>query len=261
MEGLLIIVLIGGGVAAFFFYNKKKEVTPQDADPFSGYTQSEPTRSYQPPKITRYWDDVHHDIPVDSLLNIVYVNGKDEKTSRDVEIRYYDGGCYLQGHCHLRSAYRTFRIDRIQECFDVETFETVTDIPGHLRSKYEKSPKRILEKFYDDEKNTLKILYYVSKADGQTRREERIILASAIDELLWPTALPPDLIDKFINKIELVSVHGFKLAVGKLKNENPDRLSMVFDYAGRIVATQKSIHPNEKEALEYIDKKIKETKK
>ena len=261
MEGLLLIVLIGGGVAAFLFYNKKKNAAFRGAEVFPGSTQSEPARSYQPPKISQYWDDIRHDVPISSLFNIVYIDEKNEKTSRDVRVSYYNGSCYLQGYCLLRDDHRTFRIDRIQECFDKDTFETVTDIPGHLRSKYENSPKRILEKLYADEKNTLKILYYVSKADGQARKEERDLLASAIGELLWPKELPLDVIDKFIDKIELPSVHGFKLAVGKLKSEKPNRLHMVSDYAKRIVATQKTVHPNEKEALEYIDKKTKEVEK
>ncbi|MDY0164515.1 WYL domain-containing protein [Desulfobotulus sp.] len=259
-EGFFLVVLTVGGIAAFFFYNKKKPA-PRDADPFPGDTESTPEKKYHPPAISRYWDDIHHDVPVNSLLNIVYIDEKNEKTTRDIGVSYYDGSCYLQGHCHLRGAYRTFRIDRIQECFDIDTFETVTDIPGHLRRKYESSPKRILEKLYADEKNTLKVLYYVSKADGQTRREERDLLISAIEEMLWPKALPHAVIDKFIDKIELPSTHGFKLAVGKLKNEKPDSLPMVSDYAKRIVSTQKSIHPNEKEALDYIDKKIKEEEK
>lgn len=58
-----------------------------------------------------------------------YIDAAGDATFRKVSraIRYYlDGRWYIQGHCHLRSDDRTFRIDRIQgDIIDVQTGEVI----------------------------------------------------------------------------------------------------------------------------------------
>ena len=258
---LFILILIIGGVVVYF-YNKNREnqSSPSvhcqyDEDEWE-YENRETYNDYSPPPISQYWGDIDYAVPVDSKLSIEYTNGAGDNSKRDIDISHYDGSCHLRGYCHLRSEPRTFRIDRVKSCVDRDTGEVVSDIPAHLRRKYESSPDYILEELYKKEKDTLRSFYFVGKADGQLRKPEREIIHSVCNQLLKDHVVPIEAIDRMINNIDLPSMHAFKLAIGRLAKESPDKLSLVFKYATKIVNTQKTVHSNEQEALDYIMKKI-----
>jgi len=53
-------------------------------------------------------------------------------------------------------------------------------------------------------------------------------------------------------------LQGFKLLVGKIANDfTIDGQKIILQATSDIIATQKTIHPSEQEAMGYINKKLK----
>lgn len=59
---------------------------------------------------------------VNAKITIEYLDASSKTTTRPVKVRRaladHDGGIYLRGHCYMRNASRTFRVDRIKSFID-----------------------------------------------------------------------------------------------------------------------------------------------
>lgn len=68
---------------------------------------------------------------------IKYIDREGAFTVRDVRVTHCLVGDHglLHGHCNRAGGSRTFMIDRIQECIDLETGEVVTDVRKWIRGK------------------------------------------------------------------------------------------------------------------------------
>lgn len=194
-----------------------------------------------------------------TYVEIEYEDGNRSLTERTVRIREFDNelhGGIIMGHCELRDATRTFRFDRIKKCLDLETGEVVTDIEKHLNDLYEKSPERTTEILATDYIDILKVVYFVAKADGQYRKEEKEVFSNYVKRLVRDDRITIKMIDEILKEIDVPTMQGFKLALGRVLKSgeiNPEHLATCCQ---EIVDTQKSVHPMEKEALEYIEKKV-----
>ena len=149
------------------------------------------------------------------------------------------------GNCALRDATRTFRFDRVKKGVDLETGEVITDIKHHLNDLYEKSPERSAELLATDYIDILKVVYFVAKADGQYRKEEKEVISEYVRKLVRDDRITIKMIDEILSEIEVPTMQGFKLAFGraiKSGEVNPDLLVTCCD---EIVDTQKSVHPME----------------
>lgn len=72
---------------------------------------------------------------VRARLRLDYIDSTGERTRRDVVVHQYGRSgrtALMRGHCSLRNATRTFRVDRIQSCVDLETGEVLTDVADWL---------------------------------------------------------------------------------------------------------------------------------
>lgn len=192
-------------------------------------------------------------------LDIEYQNEDGIETKRVVNTSGFDNtlnGGLIIGHCELRNGTRTFRFDRIKKCVDVESGEVISNIGDYLNARYNESPARTIEILESEFKDVLKVLLFVAKADGQFRKNERTISKIYLSELAKDDRFTDVMIKKLFQDLTLPSLQGFKIAVGKAVNHpNVDALLLkkcCFD----IVHTQKSIHPSEQAALDYLDKKI-----
>ncbi len=70
------------------------------------------------------------------VLNITYKSSKGEITEREIEIESIDTKHkIINAFCRLRNMARTFRIDRIQTCYDAKTGEFIKrdDIINYLK--------------------------------------------------------------------------------------------------------------------------------
>ena len=66
------------------------------------------------------------------------------------------------------------------------------------------------------------------------------------------------MIDEIFSSLEPPTLHAFKLAVGRIGKTEATARALLLKAAEDMVATQKTVHPAEKEALEYMRKRLLE---
>lgn len=187
-----------------------------------------------------------------------YVDGRGNRTSRSVVVRQFDNGLYggiLIGLCELRDANRTFRFDRISQCVDLDTGESIADVREHLNERYANSPERSVEILLSDYLDTLKVLYFVAKADGQYRREEKEVVAGYLRKLIRDDRVTTAMVEDALRTIGVPSMQAFKMAVGRVLKSGQVDPALLRRCCEEIVATQATVHAREQEALDYIEKK------
>ena len=193
-------------------------------------------------------------------LRIAYVNAGGEASERTVEVRQFgafDRTFLLIGHCHLRRATRTFRVDRITQCVDENTGEVITNPGEYLERKYSESPSRAWERLVaGGEYDVLRVLLYLGEADGQLRAPEKKIIRTACAEIAGEPRLSEATTDELLTGMDVPTMQGFRLAVGRLAKRKDGVCGTVLAVAEAIVAAQKTVHPSEQEALDYLSKRF-----
>ncbi len=207
-----------------------------------------------PPK--QYWDDTTS-VPVSAKLNIEYIKANGQQSNRIIQTSWYDGSSYLNAFCELRQQRRTFRIERIVGCIDVDSGEVVNDIPQHLLNKYHNSPGYILSLAIDKLSDILMVLYYVGKADGQLRAAERAILLAVVRKVVKDDRISDEMINRAFDGAGVPSLQAIKLAINRICKTSHRNMATTYKIAQLIVNTQKTVHPSEAEILEYMQRKMK----
>jgi hypothetical protein len=191
-------------------------------------------------------------------LKFDYTDSNGLKSRRTAQIRQmgslWDGPIVI-GHCLLRDETRTFRPARMARCVDVDTGKSADDVNAYLLAKYAADPQRLNERLREEEVDTLKVLYFIGKADGQFREDEKRIIRATAKQLVDDSRLTDDMIDRVLFDLGLPSLQGFKLAVGRLAKRGEGALPRVLAAAEQMIATQKTIAPAEAEALAYLRKR------
>lgn len=201
-----------------------------------------------------FWD-VTSPRNISANLRIVYTDGVGSRSNRNIRLMKYGqwgGGAILWAYCHLRQANRTFRTDRIVSCTDLDTGEIIENLESWLDGKYQASPDRALEKIIETAWDVLRVLYYVSKADGRLTQKERAIMRSAVRGMSDHPAIDDTRIDDMFDSIDNPSITAFKQAFGRLAKHNRELAVKSASWASEIIATEKTISPAEQEALEYF---------
>jgi hypothetical protein len=238
---LILLFIIRGYISA----GKHKKST-------DSYGDSQPT-------IDCYWNTIEW-VPVKADLQLTYKDSKGKTIDRSVSISGYDGSAYLKGFCNLRNSNRTFRIDRILNAIDTETREKINNVPDHLLDKYRKSPEYVISNVFKKHLDIIKVLFYVGRADGQLQAAERKIIYHTIRSIAKNKELTDSDIGNFFKKLKVPNFQGFKIAFGRVCKKQPKQTLQLYYTAKKIVATQKTIHAKEAEALEYMKKMMKKEK-
>ncbi len=207
-----------------------------------------------------FWEVVRP-TPVAAHLQLSYTDGSGKYTERTVQIRkfgMYVDSVLLIGHCELRNATRTFRTDRISQCVNKETGEVIADVTEFLTNKYKQSPQKTKDSLLEEEYDLLRVLLYVGKADGQLRAEEKRVILETCVALTADSRLSDKDIDQMFTEMDVPTLHAFKLAVGRIAKRGATHASVVLAASERMVATQKTSHATEIEALEYMRKRFEE---
>lgn len=205
-----------------------------------------------------FWE-VSQPLPARATLRISYVDGAGSSTERTVDVRQFGAfgdATLVIGHCHMRNATRTFRSDRITSCIDEETGELVADVRSYLQAKYDASPDRTKDELLVDEYDTLRVLLYVGKADGQLRSAEKAVIRETCVALTGDSRLTDKSIDELFACMDVPTLQAFKLAVGRLSKRDSAAQAVVLAAAERMVATQKTVHASEQVALDYMKRRF-----
>ena len=205
-----------------------------------------------------FWE-VAQPLPTNAKLRLKYTDGVGRKTERNVDVRQFGAmgpNTLLIGHCNMRDATRTFRSDRIESCIDEETGEVVTDVRAYLQTKYDQSPDHTKDLLLEGEYDTLRVLLYVGKADGQLRAAEKAVIRETCVAITNDSRLTDGSIEDLLANMDVPTLQAFKLAVGRLAKRDQAAQIVVMTAAERMVATQKSVHLAEQEALDYMKKRF-----
>lgn len=195
---------------------------------------------------------------VSAKFTFDYRDAAGVRTTRTVLVKrfgQYNGQTYICGHCELAQAWRTFRADRIIDCVDEATGEFV-DATERLESIYAASPERAKDALREAEYDVLRILLYVGKADGQLRAPEKRVIREVCVALTGDDRLTDAMIDRLLSELSVPTLQAFRMAVGRVLKRGESAATQILDAAHRIVQTQKTVHPNEQEALDYIQDRM-----
>lgn len=193
--------------------------------------------------------------PVDASLRIRYTDAGGRETERTVDVKQFGRapeGMIMVGHCHLRRAARTFRIDRVKSCFDVNSGEVIEDAELYLRRLYDSSPIHAASKFLEEEYDALRVLLYVAKADGRLTKKERAIIRETCRKLQTASTLDDDDIDKIFSSLSVPSEAAFHRAVGKLKTRSESERIALMSAACEMVESDKTVKQREMDAIAYL---------
>ncbi len=127
-EGLLWLASIISGVSIFLLVSKlsRKSPTLRPAEYVASDVKSGSTNAK-----TR----IPSGAPIS--LRIVYKDENGTTTRRDIRVINYsesNSNGLIMAYCHLRNDIRTFREDRVAECFDLQTGEVISDLSNYLKS-------------------------------------------------------------------------------------------------------------------------------
>lgn len=192
-------------------------------------------------------------------VQLQYRDGNGTTSERVIDIRAYEpnnpNGLVI-AHCHLRDATRTFRFDRMSRVVDTESGGIINDLQKKLNVDWEESPARTLDTLIEQHREALKMMLYMAKADGTVRTAELEVIAKHCQDVTGDARVTVAMVKGMLNSVDVVSVITFTRAYNKLRRERPDAAAKTADACRAIVATQKTIHPNEQSALDILDKPL-----
>lgn len=228
----------------------------------SEYTESEADNSIKEdfiPPTFQYWNS-GQEVNIKSYLRIKYKSQQGELSERNIKVTKYDGSCYMNAHCETKKTRRTFRVDRIISCVDLDTGEIVIDLPQHLLKKYENSTEYVLKNTFEKAKDILLVLLYIGKADGQLRQEERLFISKVARKIASDKRINDQMIEDILNGIDIPSYRGYKLAINRICKLSHRNMLGTYIISKKIIETQQTVHPHEAEAIAYMEKKMEKEK-
>lgn len=257
----LIIILTAATVVIYLLFRKRQPSTTLRHNP-----QAQGDAAPLPPEDKDDWEDVHYRtvVPrkVDGItVNFDYVDRDGATTNRTVTITSVENDLYgglLIGHCHLRGGKRTFRFERTSSVANAADNAPIPDLLDYLNELYEASPEHTVDEMHNEHGDLLDVIYFMAKADGQMRKEEVEVIARYLGTLINDDRLDGAMVRDALDYTQ-PSLHAFRISLGRVLRSGSYDLNALLQCCEDIVNTQKTVHPNEKAALDEIARKIRKT--
>jgi len=205
-----------------------------------------------------FWE-ARQNLGIAATLRLRYRDGEGRESSRDVEVRAFDPSTpsgLMIGHCRMREATRTFRLDRILDCTDLETGEVVRDTRAWLLERYKATPKGLADQVLVDCFDQLLVLLYVAKADGRMMTAEVGVIAQFCSQAMGDDAVTSEIVKKALRQLDEPTFKGFKSAFDRVNIKSAPMAAALLAAADGVVATQKSIHEDELQALQWMRERL-----
>jgi hypothetical protein len=199
---------------------------------------------------------------IEASLSFNYIDGNNEESYRKVKLQRFDNNLFdgmFIGHCLSRNATRTFRYDRVSNVINMDSGEVISNIRDWLSARYETSPEFSRDKLLENDYDTLRILLFMGKADGQFRKDERSIVATTCRLISANSEITDEMVEDMFNNLETLSYRAFQLAVGRVSKQPDSVKLMVFEAVEKMILSQKTVHVVEEEAFKYIKSRFKST--
>lgn len=219
------------------------------------------------------WRDPLDDVDPDSVVyngykavslrvRIRYTDGYGRSSEREVEVQSYDdttGIGMFEGFCYLRGARRSFYFARVSRAVCSDTGEVIRDLREHLNALWEEGTGPALRMLRTERSLDLEIMLYVARADKAMRAPEVAIIAQYCRAATGEDRLDLAEIRYLLEHTSSTSLHGFKIKWARLLDARPSDGMRVAQACRDIVATQKTVHPDERVALDYMERKLQAT--
>lgn len=197
-----------------------------------------------------------------ATVRIRYRDAEGRRTLRDVQIERYfhdhkTGNGAIAGYCKLRHSRRVFRFDRINEPLCMRTQRPISDLGAWLDQEYQQTPLFARDRFIEVYGVALGALHAIAKADGAFRAPERALL----DEFMQANGLSDPkaraLVLADMDAWRTPSARDFGKDLRGLDGAALDLRQEVFDFAERMIASDKTTREAEHLALERLRKQLK----
>ena len=196
------------------------------------------------------------ELPGIGNYKIKYVDQGGLHTERDIHIKrvHKDGDLYaVDAHCYLRDGHRSFIDDRIESAVNLDTGEVVDSVALDAIAQYKESDEGHAIAAIDREWSGVAILVFVCRADGRMLKPERAIVADYVKQRCPDIVLDDAALDDQIKAVEEPEQRAFRRMINSIKKSgDTENLTLLQDFAVRIVGTQKTVDPMEKAALEIL---------
>ncbi|WP_415034483.1 WYL domain-containing protein [Azonexus sp.] len=193
--------------------------------------------------------------PIRAVLNIQYVDVNGKKTRRTVHVSECDtreSNGYLKGFCQLRRAPRTFRLDRVIVAIDVETGERIQSLHAWARNRHVASNDFAVETSLRESADALRAIFYLCKLDGRFTRKEKEIFLKHCQSMVPDRLLKIEDIENACQHLVLPSQTAFYMICQRLAELPLRERESIIVVANQIVDSDKTVKPEESEALDYL---------
>lgn len=115
-------------------------------------------------------------------LGLVYASANGTETERTITLRKVSRGpdtTFIHAYCHMRRALRCFRLDRVIECFDMETGEQI-----NAEAYFAEHARRQALLSRADVEDVVRVLSFVMHCDGEAALEEVGAISDALSRYL-----------------------------------------------------------------------------
>lgn len=114
---------------------------------------------------------------------MTYIDSSGEVSRRRITVRYVsaDGDTlYLGSFCHERQAFRSFRVDRIQELIALDTGEVISDASAWINAVLDSDPTgaAIMRS-----RHPISILTMLARCDGSFHQDEKDIIVDYVMDI------------------------------------------------------------------------------
>lgn len=255
-----LLIYIGAGFLIYWAFGKYIDAKRRAQVPPVVFQVGYDEPEEEPDWSTEEFKTAYRPRPVKAQIKIRYTDSNGKRSERVVDVRECDTWApdgYLNGFCHTRGAIRTFRLDRIESAIDVETGELIHNLNDFADKKYEESPVAAVDKLFEDHSDALRVLFYVAKADGKFTAKEKDIYLDYCQKVHPDERLNTKVIDSALKWVDVPTRHTYKVICGRLSKVEESQKAAIINAAEAMIATQKTVSPEEGLALSYMKKRFK----
>jgi hypothetical protein len=257
-----IFLFLGAGIAIWYFGRSRPSQSTSESTSHDQASIGIPSKLHAQTDQDS-WEGAFYDVvaqrSIKKTVRMQYEDGNGKTSERVIDIRAFEpqgSSGLVIAHCHLRDATRTFRFDRMRRVIDMETGEIIPNLQQRLNDEWKASPEPVLDQLFREHTDVLKLLLYMAKADGAVRAAELGVIATHCQTITGDARITTAMVKDLIKVVDVVTITTFTRLYNKLRRERPEDAAKAAYACRAIVATQKSIHPNEQSALDILDKPL-----
>lgn len=212
-----------------------------------------------------FWDE--YGMPAQALLRLTYEDSSGQASERLFETRLFTGpssAFSILGHCHMRNAERTLRIDKITHCVDEQTGKPVEDVYEYLFDLYEKTPDYSFDRVADIHIDTLRAAMHMAGCACLTELEQVTVIKQICQQLSGDSRITMEPVSKLVQRYAGMPPTGvdqtFRLIAGRLnKSLSHNNKAAVVRLCTKVAGLKGAVNSVSQESIDYLAKRFAKT--